>query len=462
MIDAPTLLGRAVVLSWGVGLVLFPLFKRLPMGYVPLIAGLGVGWAIWCLRGHWTSRMARVSDTTFVSSVLLVALGLRLAAATCFPVAPANDHEMFYRLAASVARGTGYGWGYGPSAFFPPGLPLLLAAWFVVAGVGLWQAKMLGIAIGMSCVWATYRFAVWSLGPAAGRCALVIAATSPTLVFYSATLGYEQLLAVVFVCWAVLVEMSAGTRLRGGISLQTGALMGAGALIKPVCLLLPAVCLIRWWRTAPVAAVARTCLCGLAMMAIVLPWTARNWAALGSPVLVSTNGGVVLYAANNPASEGLAMQVAPLPGEHDEVSRDRVRTRAAVKWIFENPGAWAHLAVAKIAYVWGTSSSIMSYVSYDRMGVRAEDVCKGILNVGWSALFVLCCTATFKTTAWSRPRLCAAALCLAYFFVLHLFFEALSRHHIAVMPFLITIAAAGLVAPAARMSDSETAAQGHL
>ena len=37
-----------------------------------------------------------------------------------------------------------------------------------------------------------------------------------------------------------------------------------------------------------------------ACLAVITPWTMRNWAVLGQPVLISTNGGFNLYMGNNP------------------------------------------------------------------------------------------------------------------------------------------------------------------
>ena len=442
-----TVLGRAgaaVIVAWGAALALFPIYKGLWLGFAPVLMGLGLGAALWRWRSPLSSWMDRWSNRQFAVAALSMALVARIAAALYFPLVQSNDHEMFYRLAASVAGGTGYGWGYGPSAFFPPGLPLLLALWFAVVGIGLWQAKIFGIVLGMVCVWATYRIADWAFGRMAGRWALVLAATSPTLVFYSVTVGYEPLLAVVLCGWAMLTERLESRTASWALIAALGAVMGIGTLIKPVCLLLPAVCLVRWLPSLRLVAVTRAAAAATILLLVVLPWTMRNWQVLGSPVLVSTNGGVVLYAANNPESQGLAMGVAPLSGEHDEVSRDRIRRDAAFAWMLGHPIEWCRLAIAKVVYVWGTSSSIMSYVSYDRMTTGAESVAKAVLNVGWSALFVFCWAGTFQAGAWDRPRFHSAGLGLVYFFVLHLFFEALSRHHIGVMPFLFAIAGAGL------------------
>ena len=86
----------------------------------------------------------------------------------------------------------------------------------------------------------------------------------------------------------------------------------------------------------------------------------------------------------------------------------------------------------------------MSYVSADRMPPREEDVSKALLNVGWGALFVWCAAASLRTRIWSRAALLPAILFLGYLTAVHLFYEALSRHHITVLPILAIVAAAWL------------------
>jgi 4-amino-4-deoxy-L-arabinose transferase-like glycosyltransferase len=436
--------GWVLLLAWTIALALFPLYKGLWLGYVPVLAGIVIGLALTRSRAPLTRRLMSVPRTPFVAGAMLLALSLRAAAALYFPLAPANDHEMFYRLAASVASGDGYRLESGPTAFFPPGLPLMLAAWFAVTGIGLWQAKLLGLALGMATVWVTWRYAVAVLDEGAARWALLIVTIVPTLVFYSVTVGYEQLLAIILVGWSALVERASGRTVVTRTTIGIGLLTGLGAMVKPVCLLLPAVCALRWWPEGRRVAVARAGVGVIAMVVVIAPWTARNLAVLGSPVPVSTNGGFVLYSANNATSTGLASPVASLPGEHDEVSRDRIRRAAALRWIAEHPIDWARLAVTKVVYGWGTTSSIMSFVSFDRMPARQEDACKALLNVGWGVLFILCLAATLRTRVWATERLTSAILLIAYLFVLHLFFEALSRHHIPLIPFLAMIAGAGL------------------
>ena len=443
------LVGRAIgatfCVTWAVSLVLFPVIKGLPAGLLLVAIGIAFASGLSLFRTNLTSCLGLCQPTTFLIAVSGLGLVARTAACVYFPLEPANDHEMFYRIAAGVAEGRGYIWGGAPSAFFPPGMPLLLAGTFAVFGSSLVVAKVVGLAIGTALVPLSYQFARQAVSEPVARWTALLVACSPTLVFYSATIGYEQLLAAVVLGWAGLTAGMRADQSDRWRLVTSGALAGTGALIKPISLLLPAISLAVWLaRMRITQALARAAIMTVVMLAVIAPWTFRNWRVLGHPVLLSTNGGFVLYSANNDASLGIATPVEPLPGEVDEVSRDRLRRKAALRWIGENPGPFLKLAVAKAVYGWGTSSSIMSFVSADRLPPRQEDICKAILNVGWAGLFTLCALGTWRTRVWSHPRLTPALLFLIYLFAVHLVYEALSRHHITVIPVLAIIAAAGL------------------
>jgi len=447
--------GMLFIMAWGLSLTLFPLYKGLALGYVPVAAGMLTGLAVSAIRPSLTRRLQGSSSMAFAFGVSTVGLVLRVAACLYFPLEPANDHEMFYLLAVNLAAGHGYTWGAGPTGFFPPGLPLLLTAFFIPFGPSHLLAKLIGLAIGASLVPISYLFARRLTSEAIARWTAVLVAFSPTLVFYSATVGYEPLLAAVVLGWAFLTHSLTEARSEGRWRVPAlGVLSGVGTLIKPVCIALPLLSLIVWLlRIRPAQALWRALVLTALMLAVIVPWTMRNWRALGHPVLVSTNGGVVLYSANNADSLGIATPVRPLPGEVDEVSRDRLRRQAAIRWIVANPGPWLKLAVAKAAYGWGTSSSIMSFVSADRLPPLQEDLSKAALNVGWGALFVWCALAAWRTRIWAHRSLTPALLFLLYLFAVHLVYEALSRHHITVLPVLCLTAAAWLASPKGRKTE---------
>jgi hypothetical protein len=80
------------------------------------------------------------------------------------------------------------------------------------------------------------------------------------------------------------------------------------------------------------------------------------------------------------------------------------------------------------------------------MPIRQETVLKAGVNVGWGALFVLVSLATLRSRVWKIRALLLPFALLAYLMLIHLLFEAISRHHIPVLGILILIASAGLAA----------------
>jgi len=453
---APVLSGFGLLFCvvWAAAMVAFPIYKGLAAGYLPLAAGLGIG--LLAVRSRAVARalvgLELLAARRYVCLLLAVALLLRLAAVFLVPPEPMMDDREFHRHAVGMLNGQGYGTP-GYRAFFPPGMSLVLAAWYSVTTPAPLAGKVLHALVGCLVVWMTYTIARQALPEGPARAAGAIAAVVPTLVFYTATLGYETLLALILLAASHLtVRLARAPARRWPILAALGLLLGFGALVKPVCLLVPLVLGVACWALGTrirLAAVWTTVVVVLVLL-VVSPWTWRNYRVLGAFVLVSTNGGYTLHAANNPRATGLAVAADAVPGEYDEVSRDRLRFRAALSWIADNPVAWGRLAAAKVVYVWGTTSSIMSSVSADRLTPTSEALCKAGLNVAWAALFVLCLRASLQARPWSLPALVPLTLLLGYIFVVHLFYEAISRHHVPLVPFLAIIAAAGFGGPAPR------------
>lgn len=442
----------------------FPLYKHRLAGYVPVAVGflLGVSLCLPTFRLRLNTWLAGCSRGTFLFLVIALAAGLRLLACWLLPLEPVNDHLYYHRYAVNLLEGKGYGnipWPHlphlnaegGPKAFYPPGMSLLLAGWYAVVGATPLAGKALNVLLGTILVPLLYDIARRAGGELVGRWAAALVAVLPTLVLYSASLGYEMLLAVVLAL-VVKVAVAAAKRTRWHHLVILGLLLGAGSLVKPVCLLIPGILLIWWlaqragWRALPYTAL--TCAC---MAVVIAPWTLRNHLVFGQFVLISTNGGYVLYSANNPTSHGIHEAVPPLPGETDEVAMNTVRAQAARKWILANPGQCVRLAMIKTTITWGTASTIMSFLSCDRMSADQERISMALLNTAWVALLVVCLHTTW-TTNWCRQLpLLVPLLLLAYFFGLHLIFEAETRHHIPVLSFLILVASGGL----ARLSRDE-------
>ncbi len=468
------LFGILFCLHWGCTMLAFPLYKGRLEGYAPVVLGLLVGGAL-CVPGvrQGLSRwLLAWPKTRFLLGLVVLALALRLAAILVFPVEPVNDHRYFHRYAVNLLDGKGYGgipWPHlrhldgngGLRAFYPPGMTFLLAAWYQLTGAGAISGKVLNCLIGTGMVLLLYDIGRRLRGNLVGRWAGLTAAVLPTLVFYSASLGYEIVLGTLF-CLVLEITLICQERVRWYHALALGLVLGFGTLVKPVCLLVPGLLLVWWlWLGLGWRSLAWTAVVLVVQAAVVAPWTVRNYYTFHQFVPVSTNGGYVLYSANNPESYGFHMPVEPLPGETDEVAMDRARSRAAVSWILAHPADFLRLAAMKTTITWGTASTIMSFLSCDRMTDREEQVCMATLNTAWTALLVVCFFATCRAPLWGERRFLLALLLLVYLAGLQLVFEAESRHHIPALAPLLLVAANGLAAPPRRLPLREATVQSH-
>jgi hypothetical protein len=98
-----------------------------------------------------------------------------------------------------------------------------------------------------------------------------------------------------------------------------------------------------------------------AALAVVLPWTARNYRVHGRLVLIATNGGSTFYGGNNDrvVSEvrqlGHWISTVELPHRDlvdaapNEVSHDQVEWRLGCQWLREHPAAVPQLVACKLA-----------------------------------------------------------------------------------------------------------------
>jgi hypothetical protein len=452
-----TAFGAIFCFTWLVSVFIFPILKELPLGLIPIAAGMIFGWVLTLpvARLRLIRWIARPNPLVFWSLVLAVGLGLRILAILVFPREPQNDPRFYHQFALNLLAGKEYGWPNG-RAFYPPGMSFLLAGWYAVTTSSVVAGQLLNVLLGTASIALVGDIARRAISPPAARWAGLFAAVMPTLVFYVSTLGYEIVLGMILlaVCDLWLISTSSG-RKRIVSVVAIGLLLGIGSLIKPICLLVPIVLFAIWLiKCGLAAATANSAAVAVLMLAVIAPWTYRNYRVLGAFVPISTNGGIVLWTANNAESQGLAMTLK-LPAPTDEVLRERYYQRAALDWIVHHPLDFVQLAVRKFIYTWGTTSSLMSVVSYDRMPLASENLCKAVLNFFWGMLLACCLVATVKFNAWGRPTLIPVYALLAYVATIHLIYEAMSRHHIPVVWALILIAIVAFVGDAHDRIDVE-------
>lgn len=325
--------------------------------------------------------------------ILAAALLLRLAAAWLLPLpddfAQRTDSGL---TALHVVSGEGYAhdfYGWRSDAPLQAYMPPLHVAWVTLSLV-LPDPRLAHsaqqVVAGTLAVWMVYCLAGALGGPLTGGLAGWAMALYPTYVILttvpeSVVLLAACLAAFLLLAWRLREKPEAGRAIAAGLALGILSLGRPQAL-----LLLPA--MLAWLalkRPRPGRLPRLAALCCFGAGLVVLPWVARNWAVLGRPAFVSTNGGRTCWLGNNPFTtgsggdvyagqlatylgvprdpswpeilefpagyplpHGLEAQVAVLP----EQDLERAFYRAALEYARTNTGEWLALEARKLLSFW--------------------------------------------------------------------------------------------------------------
>ncbi len=319
-----------------------------------------------------------------VGAAVLVA-GL-LYAALLGPGLRFPDEGEYLRLAGNLAAGAGYSLdGVHPTAFRPPGYPALLAP-VVALGGGAVAARALNyvlLAGALGIVFLVLRRAGHRL---AAALAPALVAAYP-VIFYTAGTLYPQTLALFGV--ALLVLLLAPPRRSIGAGAGAGLLAGGLALSVPTLVFLIPVAVgwlaLRAERGRRLVIAAACLAAGLAPIGA---WAARNEAALGAPVPLSTNSGYNLLLGNADrttpnagVNADVRREIAPA-APLDEVARDDYLRGRAVAWVTEHPGRAARLYALKVL-------NHFNYRNDLRTGARASALADLVVGLTYGLLLAV-------------------------------------------------------------------------
>jgi len=311
-----------------------------------------------------------------VVALVALALVVRLGFVVATPgYVPEHDDLRYDRLACALVVGPAYpmrGPSIGPdscgafprtgpgepSAFRPPGWPLLLAGVYWASDPLTDDrrevARVVNALLGTLAALLTGLLGFRLGGRRAGLVALGLAAVYVPLVVVGGSLVSEPL-GVCLILGAVLAALHAPAAARpyAWIALA-GALTGAAALTRPnvLVLLLPLALAVAGRPLRPRAALARALVLGLAAVLVVAPWTARNLRTTGELIPISSHLGEWLAGTYNdvarqhrkwPASWRVPSHVPAfrdLDGRRDltETERQRELLDRALAYAADHPG----------------------------------------------------------------------------------------------------------------------------
>ncbi len=260
-------------------------------------------------------------------AILLLGVGLRADYAWSGR-APVYDAAAYARIAANLDQGRGFTAGSAatqPSSNYSPGLPLLSAGVYEIAG-GVHErlARLVLAAIGSLAVLFTYLIgrrlgrSLHSPGQGGKDASSVVAglvgaaavAVYPALLEYQGMLMSEPL-AATLLAGAVLAMLWASDARQPHRQLRwllPGALLGALAMVRPeylgVAFVLGVLVLARGFRDDWRASLTAAAVLLAGVVLLLAPWTIRNADALGRFVPISTGAGQVLFAGTYLPSDG--------------------------------------------------------------------------------------------------------------------------------------------------------------
>jgi len=224
-------------------------------------------------------------------------------------------------------------------------------------------------------------------------------------------------------------------------------------LTKAQTLFIPALLVGAWWVVARqrgrlFSYVARVAIPYAGMAVVILPWTVRNYMAFNDFVFISTNGRATLLTGNNPSASGGYNEKDALVKQvpHDvagQVANDRLAGALAIRWIRDNPVAFAALVPRKIWRLWAPDGEAewsyeAGFKGYDNYSwlfriLRDFNQAYYIFLLVFFALSAVCFLRRWDALS---PYAVTGFVLAAYFTLISVVFSGQSRFHFPLMPWV--------------------------
>jgi 4-amino-4-deoxy-L-arabinose transferase-like glycosyltransferase len=410
-------------------------------------------------------RVALGEEALWLALVLALAFTVRLAWVVFSDWRPLPDDDAFRYdwTARALADGQGYVHLNGlPTAFWPPGYPLLLAGAYVLFGQSIAVAQLLNVALGAGTVVLVYLLGLRTVGRRPALAAATIVALFPSLIFFTAvTLSEVTFTFLALLAVYLLVVEAQRDRRDVPLLLAAGLVLGFASLVRGQALLLPLVLVPFWLRSPggwrPTGQRLGVLLAGMAL--IVTPWTVRNAVELHAFVPISTNAGVDFWIGHHEGAPGDFGNVGgdPLVFSHPELTtvQREVRVNAAgfrkgLAYAVTHPAQETTLAAKKLLWLYYHDEEGLKW----NEGHGGQPFLSGGLREGLLALsnvyyFTVLSFLALGVPLWfslrEPGRLLLVSL-VAYWTFVHVLFFGDPRFHAPLMPVAALLASLPFVA----------------
>lgn len=405
------------------------------------------------------SALLSFRSSTVLWMLITAGMLLRLAWALVFPVEPVSDSHAYDVFARNLFQHGVYGWTpEEPGAYWPVGTSALVALTYLLVGDSYVGVVMLNLLAGLVSMILVYRLGEIYFDTRVALCAVAAMAFWPNLIMFTSILSSELFFIAFTLGGLWFWERRSGI---GWVNLLLcGLLWGAACYVRPIILLVPLALVIAALPYGMAGLLRKALRAGLVtvlMLALVAPWSYRNYQVFDQFVLVSTNFGPNLWMGNNPESDGGYM---PLPDKVrglSETERAQVLGDIAKEYIREDPLRFARDTLRKLVRLHDRETIGVAWneaAIERRLGSEGLLALK-VLSTGYWYLLLICAFAGIVALLRRDPvrAIFNPPLAIwAYFAALHAVVVVMDRYHMPSAPFIALLAGISVAAIFSRRS----------
>lgn len=408
--------------------------------------------------------------------ILLLAFAARILWALAVDVDPRHDFHSdmtFYELAALRLTDGALLRDFDgrPTAKWSPGYPVLLGSVYCLFGKNLFAGKALNVLLATLTCYFVYLLGRRLFRPAVGLLAAAILAVLPGDIFYSALLLSETAFATVFI-GALLLFVALEERVPDRIFPRWfgfGMVVGVAILIRGTAALFLGVPVWIWWISGSFGeALRKGAVAALGLLAVVAPWTVRNYVTMGVPILVSTQqvGMAMTFAHSEIAHGGYSQRLVPfrdklvqpyadLPNPEREIAEWRFEVRRALAYAWHYPRRELTLMPRRLYHLYKHDHAALPWMTPKPepgrkkppiFGPRSDRALSLLADAAFFAVLALAVAGAWRSFARHRPAALVLPLSVAYVTLLHVvLFAGDPRFHAALLPAFSILAASALL-----------------
>ena len=413
--------------------------------------------------------------------ILVVALGVRLIAVAVIQPNPRDgrfDDSVWYDSAARhIAAGDGYVFDptvwyapdgsslfpgetdLAPTALWPPGYPVTLAAIYRASGNSLVAARLFNVLCGALTAVLVFAIARKLFGQAEGTIAGALMALSPGAIYFTPLIMSETYFLFLMTATLAVFLYFVLDRERPPLVAvaAAGLLAGLTAMAHIEFIGFPVVMLLLLaFHLGPRGAAMPGAVLVLAMAVLFVPWTLRNRAQMHETIVSATVVGRLAVQGHHPLSEGIPNPdiVAQVDGRFTGLSRsERERKMHSEGLYAARTYAWNHkldevrLLPRRLFALFRSDEAAIAWTQSDRP-VIGEETAKRLIVLCSFSFFATIAFALISWPFWFRWRDSRRWLVFApvpfYMVVYGMLLVGDPGYHVAMYPSLIVLASPAL------------------